>query len=338
MNKNKPNTQWGILAGLRFFLAWIVFCNHIIEMFPDAGNLLIFQQCAKLNSFSAVIGFLVISGFSIAHSIEYKQKGFYQRRLLRIYPLYLSATVFSLLPFLLSFSELKVEKNLFNEPSIYTILGNVFFLQSFIVRPIDSNPVFWTLGVEVFCYLLAPIFRKMSDKILIYIIGFSSFLFCLYSFKPLLDEFIQKPYLGRPNFSSLMYGQSFLLILWAWLLGFLYFRLHDNKLYQASLVIIGCALFIIYRVDDSYYAEITYILTTSLMIFSSKIQLSKRVLKVFNYLGDISYPLYLFHYPAFILCYTVLGIKNIIHITLLAILIPLLSYHLIDIPIRLKGK
>ena len=60
------------------------------------------------------------------------------------------------------------------------------------------------------------------------------------------------------------------------------------------------------------------------------------LLNIFNYLGDISYPLYLFHIPPCIFSYSVLGIKDSISLVFLALLVSMLFYHAIDTPLRLR--
>jgi peptidoglycan/LPS O-acetylase OafA/YrhL len=92
--------QWKVLAGLRFFLAWIVVCYHLKNFIPDYGKDFL-CTFGKLNGLTAVLGFLLISGYSIAHSLTKNPEGFYNRRFLRIYPLYFCAVIVSLIPFLI---------------------------------------------------------------------------------------------------------------------------------------------------------------------------------------------------------------------------------------------
>lgn len=91
--------QWPVLGGLRFFLAWVVLCSHLRHSVPAGDLLMSFQN---FNNFSAVLGFLLISGFSIAHSVSKATEGFYRRRFIRVYPLYLAAIIISIIPFFLS--------------------------------------------------------------------------------------------------------------------------------------------------------------------------------------------------------------------------------------------
>jgi len=79
-----------VLGGLRFFLALIVAVSHL----PYRGSaieIVLFRLCGM----SAVISFLLLSGYSIAASYEKDRNGFYFRRALRILPLYVLTVVAS---------------------------------------------------------------------------------------------------------------------------------------------------------------------------------------------------------------------------------------------------
>src|SRR3954447_15185767 len=69
--------SWKILGGLRFALAMIVLFGHLVRFVPDQGpinkGLLLF---GGLGAAAAVFCFLVISGYSIAHSITVPKRLF----------------------------------------------------------------------------------------------------------------------------------------------------------------------------------------------------------------------------------------------------------------------
>jgi peptidoglycan/LPS O-acetylase OafA/YrhL len=70
----------------------VVVCGHVWVFLEVASppDLRIFQI---LDPKAAVIGFFLISGYSIAASLQRSSKGFYRRRFLRIYPIYFFAIV-----------------------------------------------------------------------------------------------------------------------------------------------------------------------------------------------------------------------------------------------------
>ena len=318
------NTQWSILAGLRFFLAWIVVCHHLSHCVPDNDFLASFQ---KFSGFSAVIGFLLISGFSIAQSISKGSKGFYQRRFIRVYPLYIVAIIVSLIPFLITNHEIvALDSTKYQQPTLMNFVGNLFFLQGFIVFPLGSNGVIWTLSVEVVCYLLAPLLVKLKPNIILLLIAISSGCYVVFS---LID-------LPNKDIAFLRYGLPFMLLLWAWLLGFFYFFNADRNSAKISIVLLGCFLLGFNGGNFGPFATFTYVLSALTLIYSSSIKLPKKLLKILDYLGELSYPLYLFHTPSILLGYAVMGIKNSFLLMLLSLIFSALFYHLVDLPIRHK--
>jgi peptidoglycan/LPS O-acetylase OafA/YrhL len=84
--------SWASLAVLRFALAMIVFATHLV-FFTGYGGWT--EAVASLDGKAAVIGFLLISGFSIAASSDRDRDGFYRRRFLRVYRLYCFVVLFA---------------------------------------------------------------------------------------------------------------------------------------------------------------------------------------------------------------------------------------------------
>src|SRR5262249_42092059 len=157
--------------------------------------------------FAAVIGFFVVSGYSIAHSIELSGKGFYFRRAQRIYPLYLFSYVLAILPFYLVGHTLQTVPGvtIHGPTSIKTDLCNLFFLNGFVSDRFLTNAPMWTLSIEVSYYVLAPIFQRLPSMALLAIIGVSSGLYYIH------DHF---------HINMLMdvkHGMAAGMLLWAWL-------------------------------------------------------------------------------------------------------------------------
>lgn len=324
--------QWKVLAGLRFFLAWIVVCYHLKDFTPDYGKDFL-CTFGKLNGLAAVLGFLLISGYSIAHSITRNPEGFYKRRFLRIYPLYFCAVFVSLIPFLILGQNIKILNWEIVQPDLWAVVGNLMFFQTFISDNIQSNTPLWSLSVEAFCYILAPFFiRESNKKILIYLAVFSCLLYivlpCVY--------YIFFPSLKVPFYSNLRYGLPFALFVWVWLLGFLYFSNKEKKSAKMMLVGLGSLVLLLNPTPTGKTGIVTYLFSSLVLIYSPYVQLPKPLLNIFNYLGDISYPLYLFHIPTFIFSSSVLGIKDSISLVFLALLVSMLFYHAIDTPLRLR--
>lgn len=325
--------KWKVLAGLRFFLALIVVSYHLKDFVPNYGKDLL-CQLGKFNGMAAVLGFLLVSGYSIAHSITKNTKGFYQRRILRIYPLYVCAVLVSLIPFLILGSKVEVFFGVVSQPELWTVIGNLMFWQTFVVDTLQSNNPLWTLAVEVFCYLLAPVFVKLSNKVLAVFIGLSAIFYGAYPY--VYGKFF--PDSSLPVYSAWKFGIPFCFFLWAWLSGFLYYRLSQNKKGFLKGLILGLGVLLL-AINHNHLGKlgiVTYLLSCVVLVISSNVQIPKLMFKFFDYLGDISYPLYLFHMPAFIFLSGTLKIKSSPILFLFALFISILFYHIIDVPLRLK--
>jgi peptidoglycan/LPS O-acetylase OafA/YrhL len=287
---------------------------------------------SRLGGQSAVLGFLLISGYSIANSITRNPKKFYSRRLLRIYPLYVCAIFASLLPFLLLGSTIHSLHGEYSQPSVATVLGNLVFMEGFVVKTIDSNRLLWTLSIEFFCYLLAPIFIKLNNKELLLLIGISSLSYA--SFPYYFSKMSGASAAGF-HYAFLSYGFGFILLLWAWLLGFYYFRNDQKDDAKVLLIALGCFLLDQNKVVSARWDIATYIMSGIILIYSPQIKPPSIIQNLLEYLGNISYPLYLFQMPVLILSFSV-GVRNSFALALLVMLASVFFYHAVDVPIRLR--
>lgn len=312
-------THWAILAALRFLLASIILSCHLTWFIqPDS----VFLALGKLGGLSAVIGFLLISGYSIANSINLQRVGFYKRRFLRIYPMYIAAIILSLVPFLFYGPTVDALNRSFELPDGWTILGNVFLLQGFATLYIDSNPIVWTLSLEVLCYILAPIFSGMSNRMILLYIIMSSIVFGAY------QQF------SLPYFSEIRYGIGFVVLLWAWLTGFLYYKHRTNQAIRIFIIIIGCIILEINNAYNNKLSIFTYIMSSTCLIASPYIRIHQKLGSVLKYMGDLSYPLYLCNLPALMIGYSLGNVRNPALLILCVLISTVLFYHAIDVPVR----
>jgi peptidoglycan/LPS O-acetylase OafA/YrhL len=315
--------SWKILGGLRFVLATIVCFGHLARFVPDQG--FINKALLAFGSFgatAAVFGFLVISGYSIAHSITISPRGYFKRRMLRIYPLYALGILLSLVPFLFVPPPIQGIGASFELPSIGTIAGNFLMLQGIIVYPISSNAPLWTLGVEVCCYLLAPLFVRAPRNVLLAIIAVSALAYGAFP----------KFHLGF--FSQLRFGLPLLFLIWAWLAGFaLYFNRTDAR-YRIGVPCLGTLLFSTNRLFMTRYSIFTYVASSALILFADEIELPAVILAVMNYCGELSYPVYIFHAPVLVMCFAVFRIRSALAMVAAVLLCSALFYRLVDQPIR----
>lgn len=289
--KNKVN--WEFLSLTRFLLAFIVIVGHLREYAP-IGFL---QGYLYLGSFEAILGFLLISGFSIGKSIAKNKENYFKRRAQRIYPVYLVCIAFQLIVVGMKPDFISIAMLLLN----FVFLNQIFTSSSFV------GPA-WTLAVEVWMYALAPTFLKLGSKVLLYLICFSFLCFVIYTCGRSLYSW--------PYYSGVGYGINLFLLAFIWIAGF---RLavfpeakKENSILIFVLFLMHLCLYIAIKmafrykhhelsllIDDLpeflgkticlifvYYAVIYNSRTT---VFTSGLS------KVANLLGNISYPLYLCH-------------------------------------------
>jgi peptidoglycan/LPS O-acetylase OafA/YrhL len=277
---------WPLLGGVRFLLALLIANEHLPLFLPKDK---LFDGFHDMSGLAAVIGFLVISGFSIAASHAKKPRGFYGRRAIRIVPLYVLAIIFSAVctrPF--GGRVDGVNGNFYRIPSWSIVVQNLFFAQGFTVKGIATNPVVWTLSIEVFYYLFTPLFSRLSQLALVLVAGAS------------LGLFVVSPSFDALYYAYMRNGSATALLGWAWLFGFIAFRHRNHAL--AAMVVLGLSLVALAlnpNFDGTHWVA-TMVLVAITLGFGNRIYGPRWLASLLSLLGDVSYPLYLFHFPIYI--------------------------------------
>jgi peptidoglycan/LPS O-acetylase OafA/YrhL len=269
--------RWPILGAMRFFLALVVAGAHLTLYAAPNSKVVVLQYFSGL---AAVLGFLVISGYSIAASFAKQREGFYARRALRILPLYVVMIVLiALLPDI---------NKAFDAPNRGQLVGNLFLLQGFFVAPIPANPVVWTLSVEAFFYLATPLLARLSQRSLMITMCISA------------AACGGARFLNLPFYEGLLFGSNVLLLGWAWILGFWAYRNAGNGHTLLVAQSIGtCTIAMINPFFLMFLWPVTWTITILAIGYGHLVRYNKRVAQYFSVLGDASYPLYLFHLPVF---------------------------------------
>jgi len=202
-------------------------------------------------------------------------------------------------------------------PPVGRVIQNLFFLQGWTTYSIPCNAVVWTLSVEVFCYLLTPLLARLSQVLLLLIAGFSAALFCVYHLR------VAPPF----YYHLMLHGQSTALLMWCWLLGFIAYRSRNHAL--AALGVL--AVFFVAAHFNGNDLGHRWVVTVALAVlgigFTDKLRGPQWVAATGSFLGDASYPLYLFHMPFYVLFFrlTNASIPSMVILGLVVILAILLD-------------
>jgi peptidoglycan/LPS O-acetylase OafA/YrhL len=300
----KADSRWQFLAGLRFLLAMVVVAGHMTWFQPPKSAPPFLQL---LGGTSAVLGFLIVSGYSIGHSLQRRPVGFFQRRVLRIYPLYVTAVLYALLPFVF-LPGMRVLPTLSPDviiprPAAWVVVGNLLMLQNLVCPPIDSNMLVWTLGIEVICYLLAPLFRRMHTILLVMLVLISAA-----GYGWLYPHLVRR---GYGHYATLSHGLPLLMFAWAWIAGFLLHQFRNSIFVGIAICLLGIGLLKLNREYEAPYSIECFAGAVIVVTLAPWVRLPRRIGGILNYLGDLSYPVYLFHLPTFLLGYCILNVENV---------------------------
>lgn len=324
MNKlfnNKPiftDSAWALLALTRFCLAFIVmlYIGHLSHFVHFAEYPMLFEKITNLGGRAAVVGFLFISGISIGYSYFQKKEGFLKRRFLRIYPLYFFAVLFAVFLQYFIGSPYQLPGVTMVAVGDLTSLANFLLLQGILSIDITYNSPLWSISVEFFLYLMVPLLFKLRLRY-VYIVLIASMV--LFTFEASIISQMD------------LYGVKIAIYAWPFILGFLISAKKQIK-YTIPFLIMG-VVSILYNVnlmpDKLCWLTFSAVVLTVFFSIYVNIKLSDRTIKVFNFLGTISYPMYLFHIPLYLLLYY-LGVREAYVFVLLVIVIVVPINYILD--------
>lgn len=311
----EASMRWTVLAGTRFILACVVLVGHM-SLFDPVGHQWT-QIGTFLNQGSAVYGFLIISGYSIAASLERSEQGFFNRRFWRIYPTYIASLLLAVVAGLFITGSLKSPSGFaFYPVTKYDVIVALLMLQSFIAPTISTDGQLWTIAVEWWNYMLAPLFKRCPGIFLAVLILLS------------LVAYLRLPTPAYPNEST--HGLMFLILTWYWLVGFLYYRYRQKRWGFAVLIFP-----ILVAMVDGWVGRAAVIGVMAVAL-CEEVNVPPRFIGVIEWLGELSYPIYAVHVPVLVLClhFHILSPA----ITLVAsIVVSIAVLHIVDLPLRKWG-
>lgn len=290
------NNSMGLV---RYFLALAVMISHFNLIFDCKIPFFI-------SSYNAVGAFFALSGFLLYGSYlrNANLKRYVLNRSRRLLPPFIF--IVSLCAFLLVFVSIYNWRHYFiNSEWVRYFIFNLSFLN--FLQPelpgvfINSNTPavngsLWTMKVEIMLYLSIPVIVLVSNFIckkfkrtkplkiflVIYLISLAYRLLFLFLYDHTGKEIYQ--ILGRQFLGQLMYFYSGVFIY------FIYDRFRKTIKYILPLSIL--AYFLFSRIDYAYTAVLPFVVSVIVIAFSS----FKGKLSIFNY-NNISYDIYLFHFP-----------------------------------------
>lgn len=317
---DKTRVYFPGLHGLRFFAALLVVFSHVelIKDYHDYPNLYATNLAVYESGRIGVTLFFVLSGFLISYLLLTERKvsgtvsikNFYVRRILRIWPLYylLVFLIFVVVPHIVLFTVPKYSAlfplNFPYTPILYLLLLPQVALSIF--DPVPYGEPLWSIGVEEQFYLLWPILLKYFKRFLRLAVGITlGVIFCRQLFFMLAEANRASP--------NLKY--------WNYLLNYLYFTRIE------CMAIGGIGAWLVFRQKQAVlrviynrvfqvllYAATAYLLLTQqnkpvfnyapyaicfcfiiVNISTNKHSLLRLENRVFVYLGNISFSMYMFH-------------------------------------------
>jgi peptidoglycan/LPS O-acetylase OafA/YrhL len=296
---------WSLLAAARFLLAFIVTTQHL-SMYANLGLLSVVR---KLGAFEAVLGFLIISGYSIGYSYRAAPVGFLQRRVRRIYPTYLVAICLTALAY-------KTPPTFANAT---VLLENALFLNQITTHESYVMPA-WSLSLEVWLYCLTPwLFSRSTSTgrrlMFASLAAFIGYEICRAGFH-------------MSYYANVSFGLNLVFLSFAWIGGFQLGRVaifERRRLLDIGLLLIGYvfvevavrvigrvrhgeeSLILPFDVSELAFRAATVAGVWLLFLYISKVKAGAVKSTFLRFLGDISYPLYLIHTAIAVLVVHLLG-------------------------------
>ncbi len=302
--------------------------------------------------------FFVLSGFVLAHAYLAKIRAgqfdywkFLVARLARIYPLHI--LVFGFVGMMLISSSMlgvPVQSDAFPPGHI---LPNILLIQAWGLTPGATwNVPAWSISAEWFAYLLFPLFALIGLKFMHrpfagLLLGLGMFFILDLVYQALVGSYLPS---ATDNFGILRIVPEFLMGFMLYLIGVRY-SIKAGAVRIGALAVTVLALFLSahLRLDERLVA----LLALPLVFFLAEVSKVDRLdenqpnhgFDVTEYLGRVSYSIYLLHVPFFMAAYNLMDdvfgwidgqLSTPLMLVLLAVFIPICmaSYHLIENPAR----
>ncbi len=308
------------LNGLRFIAALLVIINHVeqLKLYYGFGTYPISPFAKQIGKLGVML-FFVLSGFLITFlllSEEQKTsaiqtKKFYLRRFLRIVPLYVLIIILTyFVLYYIPVFKIPRMPNPIEDHYFITLGLHLVFLPNLITAMYGFLPYIaqaWSIGTEEQSYLLWPVllkkFQKNRLKLMLGIILF--YLGIRFTISMVSKMGYDLTILGRFwthfNIDAIAIGGFFAVLLFQKhkILRWLY---QPALFYGITIVTIGMLIMAV-RIPYFHYLGYSILFGIIILNLASNSKLKKTFLewKALNYLGRISYGIYMYHFIIMIL-------------------------------------
>ncbi|GAA4307782.1 acyltransferase [Mucilaginibacter gynuensis] len=294
----KTKQHFEILDGLRGVAAIAVVIFHFMEIaVPD------YTKSFIAHAYLAVDFFFCLSGFVIAYAYDQKLKSiglatFLKLRLIRLHPLVIIGSIIGLVAFV--FDPLS---NLYNTYSDKTFL---MFVASCLMVPyplvheryfnlFHLNPPTWSLFWEYVANVVyALVLVRMRNKITWVVLFIAAIALC---YEAVVSKNLSVGW-GGDNISG-----GAIRVLYSFTAGILVYR--SNWIIKSRIGFITISIMLLAAFLIPFNDKFNFIVDSAVIIFyfpflialGAGAYLAPKLVKLCKFSGDISYPLYMVHYP-----------------------------------------
>lgn len=324
---------------LRAFAVLVVVFFHYQVPFFEGG-------------FVGVDIFFVISGYLMTRIVLSKFQSnsfnlldFYKRRFVRIVPALIVMMIGVLISAFFLYFPLDFKQASLNALYSTLFLSNYYYLfNSGYFDPSSQFNLFlhtWSLSVEWQFYMIYPLFLMLIKKSYLRSYNRFKFIFLIVTILSFSLVIIFNNYF--PSSYSKISFFSFTHRAWEMMLGglaFLYSDFFQNKLSDLSkriisfVCFIGLVISVFYFKEDDLWPSYLTILPTmaSFLLIALYREYSFYKNKVLQYISSISYSLYLWHWPVYVIgkYYDYKGWSFIIGLLILSVFLSILSYEFLE--------
>lgn len=339
MTNNSPYFSTKFITGIRAYAALGVFLIHS----GGFGLRKLSVYSDRIVDFGkyGVVAFFVISAFTICMSIEKEKvfsfKNYIIKRFLRVAPMYYLVLFIA---FLLGGNE--YYSQLFNvNNNVYSLIYHMSFLNWFSAKHQNNFiGVEWSVPIEFSYYLIIPfllMFLKKNKETLLFALIISG-LITLFGYLFYVNSSSEMLF----NWSLIKYFFSFIYGIFIYLI-FISTNFFEKKAYSKFALLISLFGFIVYVILGFGYKDFVVTIFIGLIILVCKKKTGVSIFlfenKIIQYIGNISYSIYLIHMIFFYHLSKYLELfKNPYIVFIVTMIISSFTYYLVEKPFIDLGK